>query len=625
MSGKDIRIDGSTIIDVGTTRPKTITGLSTGLHTFELRNYNDAGVRSDWEDPPLHVFLINEVTIRLDSGRTSGGVVGGFDIDTAYLVGSVSAQDFADTVDISGLIDPAPAAAYSKQRTFASSLPTYTFDHPDLIEGRKYLIRCHFNEANTSHVLGESVMVVTINGTEAAPIKDPSFRNSKFFDVRERAGAFHRGYIREYLGTVVSGEITVAVNAAINNTGGDVKIAAIELLEAPPVASFTATPGANQNFPVVFADTSTGDPTMWLLSFGDGTTSTVQNPSHVYPAAGDYTVTLIASNPYGDSEAFSMVVTVPTATALTVTPSSLAAVTQGVAGSQTIGATGGTGPYTIVLVDEGSDARNQIAVSADEWHFSRRGALPNGLSLSSGGVLSGTPDLSAVKPSLIVLEGDSIVKGVTSVSPVITDDYTPGAWLAKLLPRSWEVVNIATGGETFGMMVSEYPSQAAPWYNSAYQKCIYFLSSGHNDILGGTSLATMKSNTQSLMDSAKATGFQTICATIVPDPYYLGGDATKLTDYNTWVKTTLTNVDHVLDWTDNPLLANQRHNTYFEQGGIHNTPLGCIQRAVSIKAAIDALSATGSGSIAVDYKFAVKVTDALGNAATKQYTLTVNP
>jgi PKD repeat protein len=50
---------------------------------------------------------------------------------------------------------------------------------------------------------------------------------------------------------------------------------------------------------VSFTDLSTGGPTGWSWSFGDGSTSIVQNPTHAYTVAGLYTVTLVASNPGG--------------------------------------------------------------------------------------------------------------------------------------------------------------------------------------------------------------------------------------------------------------------------------------------------------------------------------------
>ncbi|HQD27540.1 MAG TPA: PKD domain-containing protein [Methanoculleus thermophilus] len=43
---------------------------------------------------------------------------------------------------------------------------------------------------------------------------------------------------------------------------------------------------------VRFTDESTGDPKFWSWDFGDGNTSTAQNPVHTYTAAGNYTVSL---------------------------------------------------------------------------------------------------------------------------------------------------------------------------------------------------------------------------------------------------------------------------------------------------------------------------------------------
>lgn len=50
---------------------------------------------------------------------------------------------------------------------------------------------------------------------------------------------------------------------------------------------------------VHFTDKSTGAPTSWKWDFGDGATSTEQNPVHTYTTVGVYTVTLTASNENG--------------------------------------------------------------------------------------------------------------------------------------------------------------------------------------------------------------------------------------------------------------------------------------------------------------------------------------
>jgi len=69
---------------------------------------------------------------------------------------------------------------------------------------------------------------------------------------------------------------------------------------AAPVAAFaasTTSPCVDQT--VNFTDQSTNTPTSWAWTFGDGGTSTANNPDHIYEAAGTYTVTLTATNGSG--------------------------------------------------------------------------------------------------------------------------------------------------------------------------------------------------------------------------------------------------------------------------------------------------------------------------------------
>jgi PKD repeat protein len=96
---------------------------------------------------------------------------------------------------------------------------------------------------------------------------------------------------------------------------------------SPLAASFTfspASPAAGQA--VQFTDTSTGGPTSWQWSFGDGGTSTAQNPSHTFTTAGSYTVSLIAANG-SSSQSASRTVTVVSAlvASFTFSPASPAA------------------------------------------------------------------------------------------------------------------------------------------------------------------------------------------------------------------------------------------------------------------------------------------------------------
>ena len=67
-----------------------------------------------------------------------------------------------------------------------------------------------------------------------------------------------------------------------------------------PVANFWGFPkSGDTSLSVTFHDISTGAPTAWKWSFGDGTYSTQQNPVHKYSEAGIYSVTLTVSNKAG--------------------------------------------------------------------------------------------------------------------------------------------------------------------------------------------------------------------------------------------------------------------------------------------------------------------------------------
>jgi PKD repeat protein len=69
-----------------------------------------------------------------------------------------------------------------------------------------------------------------------------------------------------------------------------------------PAAEFTGAPTSGEApLTVAFQDASTGAPTNWGWSFGDGAKATTQNSTHTYTAPGTYTVALTARNAGGST------------------------------------------------------------------------------------------------------------------------------------------------------------------------------------------------------------------------------------------------------------------------------------------------------------------------------------
>ena len=68
----------------------------------------------------------------------------------------------------------------------------------------------------------------------------------------------------------------------------------------PPTARMRASTAAGEApLLVSFEDASSGSPTAWTWDFGDGTTSSLQNSTHVYDLVGTYTVSLEVTGPAG--------------------------------------------------------------------------------------------------------------------------------------------------------------------------------------------------------------------------------------------------------------------------------------------------------------------------------------
>lgn len=183
------------------------------------------------------------------------------------------------------------------------------------------------------------------------------------------------------------------------------------------VAAFTSIVSTTS---VSFTDTSilhSNTITRRLWSFGDGSTSALQNPTHIYLGAGDFTVTLTLTDSAGRTSSKSAVVTI-TATSmstLSITPTGIPTHGGGL-WSATLSGPPGAQIHLFFVV-------NAMAPSGIEL---RDNAIWNGAawiaSVGNVGIKSSIPDLNPGWVFLVELEG---ALSMSTILSVVSGDVNP--------------------------------------------------------------------------------------------------------------------------------------------------------------------------------------------------------
>lgn len=118
-----------------------------------------------------------------------------------------------------------------------------------------------------------------------------------------------------------------------------------------PVANFSTNVSSGCSPLIVqFTDQSAGSPASWFWDLGNGSTSSVQNPTSTYVSPGNYTVTLTVTNASGTS-----------------TKSATITVTAGPVVKFTSTDTAGCTPHTVTFTDQSTTPSGSI--TGWEWNF----------------------------------------------------------------------------------------------------------------------------------------------------------------------------------------------------------------------------------------------------------------
>jgi PKD repeat protein len=279
--------------DVGANaRSVTLTGFSTGTYRMYVAAYNSAGSSANSN--------VVQVTI---SGTPSGltasftftptsGIAGNTTFNfTDQSSGGVTSRQwsFGDGTT-SGATNP--SKVYTNAGTYTVTLTVYSSTA----------------SAQTQRVITVS-QPLTANYTysPSAPTTNDtiSFTDQSIGGVTSWSWAFGDGTTSSAKNPAkrynTPGRYTVALtvhrNSDVHATQKSIVVASPAPVVPPIAGAFdvsAATVAAGTN--ITFNDRSTGTPTAWSWSFGDGTYSSLQNPVKSYTIPGTYNVTLIASN-----------------------------------------------------------------------------------------------------------------------------------------------------------------------------------------------------------------------------------------------------------------------------------------------------------------------------------------
>jgi hypothetical protein len=330
---------------------------------------------------------------QIDTGSSSGASP--FSADKFSSGGT--ARTVTNTITLSGITNPAPAAVYQSERYGTS---TYTIT--SLTPSAAYTVRLHFAELFQTAV-GKRVFNVLINGTAVL----------SNFDIFATAGAAFKAVVREFTATAnASGQIVINFNTVTDNA----TIEGIEIIPATanaaptiataasaspnPVTGKTATlsvlgadDGGEANLTYTWA--TTGTPPA-AVTFSANGTNAAKASTATFTKAGSYSFQVTVKDQGNLTVTSSLTVTVnQTLTSIAVSPASATV------------AVSATQPFT-------ASAQDQFA-SALTSQPSFTWSVTGGGTISSSGLF--TAGTSAGGPFTVSAASGS-VSGTASVSVV---------------------------------------------------------------------------------------------------------------------------------------------------------------------------------------------------------------
>lgn len=250
---------------------------------------NDQGdvYGSDQENNRIHKFSNTPFTVtpwtpplefHVNATAGQGGSISPSGVIQVMQGSSLSFAMTPDPVyEISAVIVDGVDQGALSSYTFPNINANHTIAASFVHSGDQYLIHATADQWTINHPAGLNAYPAGLNHTQVTQAKP----GAQLLDVT--VDGIARGANDTWTFTNLSADHTIA-------TEGTVKPGQVQVV-------FSATPRSGQvPLNVTFTDGSYGEPTSWFWQFGDGNTSSLQNPTHLYSTPGSYTVILQAMN-----------------------------------------------------------------------------------------------------------------------------------------------------------------------------------------------------------------------------------------------------------------------------------------------------------------------------------------
>ena len=165
------------------------------------------------------------------------------------------------------------------------------------------------NPTDGQEIAKGDTVIISVEATDG----DGSITEVRFsVDGVEKDSSSHSPFIFNWITTNESIDLHTLQATGVDNVGDSTSdVVTVMLVDYSPIAGFSASPtSGTAPLTVKFTDQSTNNPTHYHWDFGDGDTSTLQNPYYTYNCSGTFTVALTVSNSYDSSTATEDIVVV---------------------------------------------------------------------------------------------------------------------------------------------------------------------------------------------------------------------------------------------------------------------------------------------------------------------------